>query len=95
MLVQALTDEFRRSFERAPHHDVVLWFDPDEEYAALLDHLSGVDLWRYDGSLLRLRYRLNQRQPDERTVVYLPIPMEDAEVLRPFFGVSRIFSGLS
>ena len=91
MLVQALTNHFQSYFNRAKHHDTVLWFDPGEEYAALLDHLTEVPLWRYDGSLLRLRYRLINRAPGERAVVYLPLRQEDAEVLRPFFATSLIF----
>jgi hypothetical protein len=91
MLVRSLVDEFQHTFERDPHPEAVLWFDPDEEYTALLEHLNALDLWRYDGSLLRLRYRLIQRPHGERPVVYLPIPMEEAEVLRPFFGTSHIF----
>ena len=91
MLVEALTDHFQSYFKRAEHHDTVLWFDPGQEYAALLEHLTEVPLWRYDGSLLRLRYRLIHRAPGERTVVYLPLRQEDAEVLRPFFATSLIF----
>ena len=44
MLVQALTDEFKRYFTQADHHDTVLWFDSEEEYTALLDHLTEVPL---------------------------------------------------
>ena len=72
--------------DRADGHTTVLWFDPEREYEALLPHLTGVTLWRYDGSLLRLRYRLIQRAAGEKTVVYLPMHQEDAEVLRPFFA---------
>jgi len=91
MLTQALRDHFHSYFKRAKHHDTVLWFDPGEEYAALLDYLTEVPLWRYDGSLLRLRYRLIHRAPGERAVVYLPLRQEEAEVLRPFFATSHIF----
>jgi len=92
MLVHALTDYFDTYFGEAAHHDTVLWFDPKEEYAALLDHLTEVPLCRYEGSLLQVRYRLIQRAPGERAVVYLPLRREDAEILRPFFATSRIFS---
>jgi hypothetical protein len=94
MLIQSLTAHFRRWFDRAAHHKTVLWFDPQEEYAALLDHLNdqkALDLWRYEGSLLELRYRLIHRAPDERTVVYLPLPQDEAEILRPFFATGFIF----
>ncbi|HIP97232.1 MAG TPA: hypothetical protein EYH32_08480, partial [Anaerolineae bacterium] len=76
MLVQTLTETFKRYFAQADHHDTVLWFDHDEEYAGLLDHLTDVPLWRYDGSLLRIRYRLVHRPPGERVVVYLPLPQK-------------------
>jgi hypothetical protein len=91
MLYRALVDEFQRYFAQAAHHDTVLWFDPDGEYAGLLDHLVSVPLWRYEGSLLRIRYRLNQRAPGERAVVYLPMTEEDADLLRPFFATSLCF----
>lgn len=91
MLVEALTYHFQSYFNRAKHHDTVLWFDPGQEYAALLDHLTDVPLWRYQGSLLELRYRLINRAPGERAVVYLPLRQEEAEVLRPFFATSLIF----
>ena len=61
MLIQALTDEFERYLAQADYHDTVLWFDPDGEYATLLDHLVELPLWRYQGSLLQLRYRLIHR----------------------------------
>lgn len=94
MLIPALTAHFQRWFERAAHHTTVLWFDPNEEYAALLDHLNdqkALELWRYEDSLLELRYRLIHRAPDERTVVYLPLSQDEAEILRPFFATSLIF----
>ena len=37
MLIEALTDYFESFFDRADHHDTVLWFDPDQEYTTLLD----------------------------------------------------------
>jgi hypothetical protein len=91
MLIRALTDEFKRYFDHAEHHDTILWFDPGGEYTALLDHLTELPLWRYEGSLLEIRYRLTHRAPDERTVVYLPLHQEDAEILRPFFATGLIF----
>jgi len=92
MLVQALTEEFHAYFDRAKHHDTVLWFDPEREYEALLDHLTGIPLWRLgERSLLEMRYRLIRRAPGEQAVVYLPLRQEDAEVLRPFFATSLIF----
>ena len=92
MLVQALTQHFRSYFDSAENHTLALWFDPEREYEALLPHLAGVALWRYDGSLLRLRHRLIQRAAGEKTVVYLPMHQEDAEVLRPFFATSLLFT---
>ncbi|MBM4464431.1 MAG: PglZ domain-containing protein [Chloroflexi bacterium] len=91
MLIQALTDHFNSYFYRAKHHDTVLWFDPDQEYVALLDHLTDIPLWRYEDSLLQVRYRLVKRAPGERAVVYLPLSQKDAEILRPFFATSLIF----
>ena len=91
MLREALADHFQSYFNRAKDHDTVLWFDPDEEYVALLDHLIDVTLWRYEDSLLRMRYRLIKRAPGERAVVYLPLRQDDAEILRPFFATSLIF----
>jgi len=92
MLVRALTQYFQSHFASTGDHTTVLWFDPDHEYEALLPHLAGVTLWRYDGSLLRLRHRLIHRPAGEKTVVYLPMRQEDAEVLRPFFATSLIFT---
>ena len=91
MLVQALKDCFNAYFDREKHHDTVLWFDPEREYEALLDHLADVPLWRYEGSLLQVRYQLIRREPRQRAVVYLPLPQRDAEILRPFFATSKVF----
>ena len=91
MLVQALAGHFQSYFNRADHHDTVLWFDPEGEYAALLDYLTEVPLWRYDDSLLKVRYQLIHRTFGEQTVVYLPLPQDEAEILRPFFATSLIF----
>ncbi len=91
MLIEALAQRFRSYFDRSKSHDTILWFDSGQEYQALLDHLTSMPLWRYDGSLLALRYRLIQRPAGEKTVVYLPLRQEDAEVLRPFFATSDIF----
>jgi hypothetical protein len=92
MLVRALTQHFQSYLDSADSHTVVLWFDPDREYEALLPHLTGVTFWCYEGSLLRLRYRLIHRPAGEKTVVYLPMRPEDAEVLRPFFATSLLFT---
>lgn len=91
MLIKALTDYFHTYFAQARHHDTILWFDPEREYEALLDHLTDVPLWRYEGSLLQVRYRLIRRAPGERAVVYLPLHQKDAETLRPFFATSLVF----
>lgn len=91
MLIQALTDEFQRYFAQADHHDTVLWFDPEKEYSALLDDLTGLRMWRYHDSLLQIRHSLIHRAPGQRVVVYLPLPRDEAEVLRPFFATSLIF----
>lgn len=91
MLVRALSDRFEDYFAQDEHHDTVLWFDPEGEYAALLAHLTGLPLWRYEDSLLLVRYRLIQRAPGERAVVYLPLAREQAESLRPFFATSLVF----
>jgi len=91
MLLQALADHFQSYFKRSKRNDTVLWFDPEQEYAALLDHLTELPVWRYEGSLLKLRYRLIHRHGGERAVVYLPLRQEDAEILRPFFATGLIF----
>ena len=93
MLINALRCHFADFFDRAAYHDTVLWFDPDEEFGALLDHLitAGVPLCHYDGSLLQARHRLIQREPGQRAVVYLPLHPDQAEVLRPFFATSLLF----
>ena len=35
VLVRALTDCFDTYFDQAAHHDTVLWFDAEGEYAAI------------------------------------------------------------
>ena len=92
MLIQSLTDHFQKHFAHYAHHDAVLWFDPRREYEALLAHLTAYPVWRYEDSLLRLRYRLLHREPGERVIVYLPLSETEAEVLRPFFPTSYRFS---
>jgi len=70
MLIQALTDHFQAYFDLAEHHDTVLWFDAEQEYVALLAHLTELPLWQYEGSLLKARYRLIHLASGERAVVY-------------------------
>ena len=91
MLTENLTRYFEGHLAAHREHDAVLWFDPDREYGALLDHLTKLELWTYHGSLLDIRYCLNRRGADERTVVYLPLSKDEAEILRPFFATSLIF----
>ena len=91
MLIRALSDQFNSYFGSTEEHHTVLWFDPDSEYAALLEYLDDIPLWHFTGSLLQTRYLLNQRAPGEQAVGYLPLEKEKAEVLRPFFATSRIF----
>ena len=54
MLIRALTEHFERYYAQAEHYDTILWFDPEREYEALLDYLTEVPLWRYEGSLLQV-----------------------------------------
>ena len=92
MLIQALTDHFQKHFAQYPHHDIVLWFDPQCEYEPLLDHLTAYPVWRYAGSLLRLHYQLLQREAGQRVILYLPLKETEVEPLRPFFPASYRFS---
>jgi hypothetical protein len=91
LLVHTLTEHLQSCLSRTDYHDTVLWFDPGGEYAAVLDHLTELPLWRYEDSLLRIRHRLIHRAPGERAVVYLRLRRTDAEILRPFFATSCIF----
>lgn len=91
MLIQALEDHFTGYFAQAAHNDTILWFDPEKEYAGLLDSLDHLPLWRFEGSLLQLRYRLVQRAVGEKAIVYLPMTEEKADLLRPFCATSFCF----
>lgn len=97
-LTEWLEDQFGRWYRQPPDKNVVLWFDPDGEWEPLLDHLSrNLNLIRFHGSLLEIRYQLEQRALDQLTVVYLPLKMEketkqdEANYLLPYHFTSHIF----
>lgn len=92
MLIEALTDHFQKHFAQHPAHDAILWCDPQREYEPLLDALTAFPVWRYTGSLLRLRYDLLRREPGARVIVYLPLKESDLDPLRPFFAGSYRFT---
>jgi len=90
MLVDAIIREFNTYFEQDSDNDTVLWFDPQKEWRGLLPCLeSDLPLLAFDGSQLRLRYKLAKRQPGERAIVYLPMEQEEARYLRPYFYTSK------
>ncbi len=92
MLIQLLVQEFNAYYERDPQHSTVLWFDPQREWEGLLPYLQPhLPLLVFEGSQLHLRYRLVNRSPGERFVVYVPMKQDDAAYLRPFFYTSRCF----
>jgi len=98
MLIEILVQKFNTYFEQNPDHDTILWFDPKREWEGLLPHLrSRLPLLIYQGSLLHLRYRLVERPPGQRYVVYLPFESLQrtrrgaAEYVRPFIYTSKVF----
>lgn len=77
--------------KQVDQHGIVVWYDPKQEYASVLDSLEtqGVTVRRYDGSFFALRREiepfLNQepqydpetkRTSSPRLLVYLPIARE-------------------
>ncbi|MDY7080772.1 MAG: serine/threonine-protein kinase, partial [Chloroflexota bacterium] len=93
-LTEWLEDHFGRWYRQSPAKDVVLWCDPDRAWEPLLDYLSpNLNLLRFQGSLLEIRYQLERRSLDQLTVVYLPMKMEqeEANYLLPYHFTSHVF----
>lgn len=92
-LTDWLEDEFGQWYKRSPVNDVVLWYDPDEQWRDMLDQLSpSLNLIRYDGSLLKVRYELEKRPLDRLSVAYLPLKREETDYLLPFQFTSKLFT---
>lgn len=91
-LVCWLNEEFARWFLQPRSGNVALWFDPAGEWEDLLPYLSPpLNLVCYWGSLLEVRYQLEQRRSKEPVVAYLPLPRDQADYLRPYEPVSLVF----
>lgn len=92
VLLEWLQDEWGQWFRSTREQNVVLWYDPDREWEPLLNNLySGLNLIRYDGSLLKVRYELERQPADELVVAYLPLEQEEADYLLPFHFTSKVF----
>lgn len=92
-LTDWLEDDFGQWYKRSPVHDIILWYDPDEQWLDMLDQLSpSLNLIRYDGSLLEVRYKLEKRPLDQLSVVYLPLKQEETDYLLPFQFTSKLFT---
>ena len=99
MLIESITREFKAYFESDLQHDTILWFDPHRGWEGLLPYLQPhLPLLVFEGSQLELRYRLAEREPGQRYVVYLPfsrlgsqVRPGGAEYLRPFLYTAKVF----
>src|SRR5690606_33341363 len=57
------------------------------------DQLSpSLNLIRYDGSLLQVRYELEKRPLDQLSLAYLPLNKEETDYLLPFQFTSKLFT---
>jgi serine/threonine protein kinase len=91
-LVDWLADEFGDWFIKRHDNEVVLWFDPDREWAPLLPLLSvHLPLIVDEGSLLEVRYRLEKRPPGQKAVVYVPRHRDQADYLKPYEFIGKCF----
>ena len=77
---------------QSPDDNLILWFDPARDWEPVLEHLSSdLNLLRYAGSQLEMRYWLENRPPDQQTVAYLPLEKEAISYLLPYRFTSKIF----
>jgi serine/threonine protein kinase len=91
-LIRWLEEEFAEWFLQPQAGDTILWFDPAGEWERLLPHLSPLlNLVRYEGSLLEVRYQLELRRDVGPVVAYLPLPRERADYLRPYEFTAQVF----
>ncbi len=92
-LTEWIEDQFGDWYRQSPAENVVLWFDPTQEWEPLLAHLSpSLNRIHFQGSLLEVRYQLEGRPPDQLTVVYLPLKQEETDYLLPYHFTSRLFA---
>jgi serine/threonine protein kinase len=84
-LIRWLEEDFAQWLLQPQASDTILWFDPAGEWEGLLPHLSPLlNLVRYQGSLLEVRYRLELRRSAGPVVAYLPLPRGQADYLKPY-----------
>ena len=87
-----LEEQFGQWYMESPSDNLILWFDPAGEWEPVLDHLSpDLNLLRYAGSQLEMRYWLERRPPDRQTLAYLPLTQEEAHYLLPYCFTSKVF----
>lgn len=100
MIIQWLTEEFQDYFSNSPHHKLILFFDPEGEYARLVSKLADkFDLILYEGSQLRIKYKIEMPVPvssvsddeNKRWVVYLPMYKKDAKYLLEYTFIAKLF----
>lgn len=91
MLINLLTQKFNNYFNESPNNNLILWFDPKNEYHPIIGNFTEVDIWELDNNNLEVRYRINNREPGQKTVVHIPKSNNDAEILRPYFSTSLLF----
>ncbi|MHB2154485.1 PglZ domain-containing protein [Calditrichota bacterium GD2] len=76
-------DSFEKKFndwlkQKIKQHGIVLWYDPDENYSFLLEHLDLGDypFFRYEGSFFKLRYQIEpllKKDQKPQMLIYVPL----------------------
>lgn len=91
-LVNWLADNFGEWFLEHSDKEVILWYDPYQDWFPLLPYLEPhLNMIVDEGSLLKARYQIEEREPGRPLVVYIPRLREDSAYLEPFTFTSLVF----
>lgn len=91
-LVNWLADEFGEWFLEHPNIEMILWYDPQQDWFSVLPYFEAhLNMIIDEGSLLKARYQIEEREPGRPLIVYIPRSREDAAYLEPFTFTSLVF----
>jgi serine/threonine protein kinase len=91
-LVNWLADKFGEWFLEHSDKELILWYDPYQDWSPLLTYLEPhLNMIVDEGSLLKARYQIEEREPGLPLVVYIPRSREEVAYLEPFTFTSLVF----
>ena len=92
-LIEEIEYAFQEEIWNGSRHTLFFWYDPSGAWSAIVPMLEGrIPLLLDRGSLLEMRYELEQRDDQELTVLYLRRSPGQITYLTPYEFVARILT---